>query len=96
MVGGQLDDMHGEGKALDESALRAIHLRKTGRLFGAACAMGALAGRGDDATVAALRRYGELLGLAFQIADDVLDITGDEAARGKVSGGDSRSTSRPT
>jgi geranylgeranyl pyrophosphate synthase len=88
MVGGQLDDMHGEGRALDEGALRSIHVRKTGRLFGAACAMGALAGGAESSTVAALRRYGELLGLAFQIADDVLDVAGDAATRGKASGGD--------
>lgn len=88
MVGGQLDDMHGEGRALDEGALRSIHLRKTGRLFGAACAMGALAVGASPAVVDAVRAYGASLGLAFQIADDVLDVTGDVAVRGKVSGGD--------
>lgn len=88
MVGGQLDDLLGEGRALDADALRAIHARKTGRLFRAACVMGAHSTQATEEHVVALDRYAAAFGLAFQIADDVLDVVGDAAARGKRQGGD--------
>jgi geranylgeranyl pyrophosphate synthase len=88
MVGGQWEDMAAEGKVIDAAALEDIHRRKTGRLFVAACALGGLGVDAGDDVVAALRSYGAAFGLAFQIFDDVLDVTGQEDTRGKRAGGD--------
>jgi geranylgeranyl pyrophosphate synthase len=88
MVGGQLLDLEGEGRALDGDALEAIHRRKTGALLAASLRVGAIAAGADDGTLAALTRYGESLGLAFQIVDDVLDVTGDAESLGKTAGKD--------
>ncbi len=63
---------------------------KTGRLFAAACALGGRLGGLDSAACAALDRFGELLGLAFQLADDVLDCAGDPKRTGKALGTDLR------
>jgi len=87
MVGGQLLDI-----ALLPSATLAdverAHLGKTGGLMGAAAAGGGIAAGASDTDVARLRRFGQLTGLAFQAADDLLDVVGDPAARGKRRGGD--------
>ena len=90
MVGGQMADLEAEGR-LDGTpeALEAIHRRKTGALLRASLRMGAhVAGASED-EVAALDRYGEAIGLAFQIVDDLLDVQGDEAKLGKRVGKDS-------
>src|SRR4051812_48293653 len=71
MVGGQFDDVAG---AADLAALTSVHARKTGCLFTAACALGALAAGAPDARVERARDLGRRLGLAFQIADDVIDV----------------------
>ena len=88
MIGGQLLDLEGEDKAVPASALEAIHRAKTGALITAAVTMGGIAGRGTTDTVAALTSVGESLGLAFQIADDVLDATASSEALGKTAGRD--------
>ncbi|HEU4559281.1 MAG TPA: farnesyl diphosphate synthase [Longimicrobium sp.] len=88
MVGGQLMDLKGEGRALDADALEGIHRRKTGALLAAALRLGGIAAGADAAALAALSEYGEDLGLAFQIVDDVLDVTGDAAQLGKTAGKD--------
>jgi farnesyl diphosphate synthase/geranylgeranyl diphosphate synthase type II len=88
MVGGQFLDLQAEGRAPHPGVLGAIHARKTGALLAAAPRMGGIAGGAGAETVAALGRYGQALGLAFQIADDVLDVTGDPAILGKESGRD--------
>jgi geranylgeranyl pyrophosphate synthase len=88
MVGGQLLDLEGEGKALDGAALERIHRWKTGALLAASLRVGALAAGADERELAALTVYGEDLGLAFQIVDDVLDVTGDAAQLGKTAGKD--------
>ena len=90
MVGGQLDDVQGEGRALDEHELASIHGRKTGRLFAACCALGGLAVDADAHAIERLRAYARRFGLAFQIADDVLDVDGDVASGGKGSGRDAK------
>jgi geranylgeranyl pyrophosphate synthase len=91
MVGGQLLDLDAEGgggqAALSESRLAEIHRRKTGALLAAAIRMGALAAGADPAVVAALGAYGQGIGLAFQIADDLLDRVGG-AELGKTPGKD--------
>jgi geranylgeranyl diphosphate synthase type II len=94
MVGGQLLDLElPPGAQLSD--IERSHLCKTGALFGAAAAGGGIAGGASDAEVERLRGYGRLTGLAFQAADDLLDVIGDPEARGKRSGGDAAS-GKPT
>ena len=88
MVGGQLLDLEAERREVDTAALEAIHRAKTGALLTASLRLGALAGGASHDALAALSRYGEALGLAFQIADDILDVTGDAASLGKIAGRD--------
>ena len=87
MVGGQVLDI-AENRPAEESYLLKLHRLKTGALIKVACRMGALAGGADEKTLAAADTYGEALGLAFQIADDVLDVTADAATMGKPTGAD--------
>lgn len=89
MVGGQAQDMLYTGKAdVTLPMLQEMHARKTGALITCSCVSGAhLAGAGAEA-VAKVRRYGEHLGVAFQIADDILDVVGTEAELGKPVGSD--------
>lgn len=89
MVAGQWLDLEAEGHpAVDLDALVAIHRRKTGALIEAACVLGGLAAGAPEPTLAALAGYGREVGLAFQIADDVLDATGTSAELGKTAGRD--------
>ncbi|QDT90576.1 polyprenyl synthetase family protein [Gimesia algae] len=84
MVGGQVADLeseHLENPSLE--ILEAIHKRKTGRLICSALTMGARIGGADPATLKNLERYGTCIGLAFQITDDLLDLTGNEEKMGK-------------
>lgn len=90
MVGGQVLDIEGEGRRLDLAALRKIHMGKTGALFCAAIRSGAILAGAKEEELAALTLYAERFGLAFQITDDILDVTGDEAAIGKPVGSDVR------
>jgi farnesyl diphosphate synthase len=88
MAGGQMLDLSAEGKKPDADEVRTIQLMKTGALFAAACETGALwAGAGDDDR-AALAEYGRMLGLAFQIADDLIDIHASPETAGKATGKD--------
>jgi len=88
MVGGQWLDLEAEGQRLGLEELVEIHRRKTGALITAACTLGALAAGADDATVAFLTEYGREVGLAFQIADDLLDATATTEQLGKTAGRD--------
>ena len=90
MIGGQVLDLEAEGRAVSVEALREVHQRKTGALIAAACVIGGIAATGDAPPdhLAALRGYGEAIGLAFQIADDVLDATATSAQLGKTAGRD--------
>lgn len=94
MAGGQMLDLAAEGrfgaagKATSEASIRQIQAMKTGALITAACEMGGLVGKADDASIEALRAYGAHVGLAFQIADDLLDAEGDTRAVGKAVGKD--------
>jgi geranylgeranyl pyrophosphate synthase len=88
MIGGQLRDLSGEGLALSLDEREAIHSAKTGAIIVAAVRMGALAAGSDAGGLAALERYGRSIGLAFQIMDDVLDVTSSTAAMGKTTGRD--------
>ena len=88
MIGGQMDDISGQSQPPDLDRTISIHRRKTARLFETACRLGALVGGGDDARVDALGSYGQSLGRAFQIADDLLDVTANAEALGKTTGKD--------
>jgi geranylgeranyl pyrophosphate synthase len=88
MVGGQLMDLEGEERPLSADELEAVHRAKTGALITAAFIMGGIAGRGEPQSVVALLSAGVALGLAFQIADDVLDATESSEALGKTAGRD--------
>jgi geranylgeranyl pyrophosphate synthase len=88
MVGGQTVDVESERRAVDLNVIEWIHRRKTGALFEAAAGLGALFGGGSAEQVTAARSYGMDLGLAFQIADDVLDETASTEELGKRSQAD--------
>jgi geranylgeranyl diphosphate synthase type II len=90
MVGGQVEDLSSVGKAPDEASIERMHAGKTAALFQAACEGGGRAGGGSAAHLAALRRFGLELGLAFQAIDDVLDVTGTAESLGKTPGKDQR------
>jgi geranylgeranyl diphosphate synthase type II len=88
MIGGQLLDLEGEGLALSLDQLERIHNAKTGALLTASVRIGGIAAQADDAVVDILGRYGAAIGLAFQIADDVLDVTATTDQLGKTAGRD--------
>jgi farnesyl diphosphate synthase/geranylgeranyl diphosphate synthase type II len=88
MIGGQLRDLSGEGLSLSLEAREAIHSAKTGALIVASVRMGGIAADAGEAQIAALERYGRAIGLAFQIMDDVLDVTSTTSALGKTAGRD--------
>lgn len=88
MVGGQWLDLEAEGCDVTLSELERVHRAKTGALLAAAPALGGRAARAGREAVDALRRYGRSLGLAFQIADDLLDVTARAADLGKPAGRD--------
>ena len=83
MVGGQVLDLAAEGRTLSRAELVELNAKKTGALIAAACECGATLAGADPARRAALRRFGEELGIAFQITDDILDVVGDETEVGK-------------
>jgi geranylgeranyl diphosphate synthase type II len=87
MVGGQVLDI-AEDRPAEEAYLTRLHRAKTGALVLAACTLGVVAEGGTPAQVAAAERYGDAVGLAFQIADDVLDVTSSAEAMGKPTGAD--------
>ncbi|CAO1669024.1 polyprenyl synthetase family protein [Salinicola sp. NYA28a] len=91
MAAGQAIDLGAVGAPMDLAALQAMHQHKTGALIRAAVRLGALvAVDASDPRIAALDHYAAAMGLAFQIHDDVLDITGDTQTLGKTSGADAR------
>ena len=89
MIGGQALDLEAEGRDLTRAELEEVHARKTGALITASCVIGGLAAPdAPDGRIAALREYGRAIGLAFQIADDVLDATATSETLGKTAGRD--------
>ena len=89
MIGGQEKDLFNEGKTVPLEELRSTDLMKTGALLKAACQLGVIAASGSDEAFKKAGEYAENMGLAFQIVDDILDVTGDEALLGKPIGSDS-------
>jgi farnesyl diphosphate synthase len=88
MAGGQAIDLASIGMALDESSLRDMHRRKTGALLQASVLMGAACGATDARAWQALADYGAAIGLAFQVVDDILDVTQASETLGKTAGKD--------
>jgi farnesyl diphosphate synthase len=88
MAGGQAIDLASVGRSLDEAQLRRMHGLKTGALLQGSVMMGAACGEPTPAAREALARYGAALGLAFQVVDDILDVTADSATLGKTAGKD--------
>jgi len=88
MVGGQYLDVESEGRRIPLEQVRRLHRLKTGALIRVAARSGARLGKATPAQVSALTQYGEHLGLAFQIVDDILDEIGDDDVMGKRSGKD--------
>ena len=92
LVGGQAEDVLATERALSFETLERIHRRKTGVFFSAAAAAGVLTAGGSSADLSALTNYAKNLGLAFQIVDDLLDVTGTTAETGKAVRTDVRKT----
>lgn len=78
MIGGQVIDLESEGLALELEELQRLHLLKTGAMICAALDFGAIVAGADAKTRSALRAFGQKIGLAFQVVDDVLDVTNEE------------------
>jgi farnesyl diphosphate synthase len=95
MAGGQAVDLASVGLALDQPSLEAMHRRKTGALLQASVTMGAATGAPSPEVQAQLARYGACVGLAFQVVDDILDVTADSATLGKTAGKDA-AADKPT
>lgn len=88
MVGGQVIDLQSEGKKVPIETVEQMYLKKTGCLIKAACMMGAVVGSNNHKDILLAQKYGECLGLAFQIQDDILDVTSSEEELGKPIGSD--------
>lgn len=88
MIGGQLLDLEGESRPLDLGDLERIHRAKTGALIRASVVLGGIASAANQRQIAALAQFGDAIGLAFQIADDVLDVTATTDRLGKPAGRD--------
>ena len=88
MVGGQVVDIESEGKGVDFPTLQYIHTHKTGALILVSVRVGAMLGGANKETLKALTRFGEGIGLTFQIADDILNVEGKAALLGKKTGSD--------
>jgi farnesyl diphosphate synthase len=95
MAGGQAIDLASVGLCLDEDTLRDMHRRKTGVLLQASVLMGAACGDVNQQARNALAQYGAALGLAFQVVDDILDVTQDSEVLGKTAGKD-QDANKPT
>lgn len=91
MIGGQIVDMESEGKDIAIEQLRYIHLLKTGSIIRSSCVIGAVIAGADEREVNAVDEFASNLGVAFQIRDDILDVTGTEAELGKPVGSDEKS-----
>lgn len=90
MVGGQVVDVESEGKKIDAETLMFIHRNKTGALIEAAMMIGAILAGGGEKQIATVEQVAGNIGLAFQIRDDILDVTGNEAELGKPVGSDEK------
>ncbi len=88
MIGGQMADIVGQTQSPDLAITDYIQVRKTARLFAASCRIGAIVGGGDDDAIDRVGAFGQTVGMAFQIADDLLDLTASSQQIGKRTGKD--------
>lgn len=88
MIGGQAIDLKYENLPVSEEILQNINRLKTSALLSCACAIGAVAAGADEKQIESAKKYGEMLGLAFQIVDDILDVTANQSKLGKPVGSD--------
>lgn len=88
MIAGQVMDIDAEGKNIDIEALQNIHRRKTGAMIKASIEFGGIIANASNAEMESLRQYGDLIGLAFQIIDDLLDVTASTQKHGKATSSD--------
>ena len=88
MIGGQMADIENEGRLIDEATLEYIHRSKTGALISAPVVVGGIIAGASEPELDKLRAYGQRIGLAFQIADDILDVTSTSEQLGKTAGKD--------
>jgi geranylgeranyl diphosphate synthase type II len=95
MIGGQVADLEAEGKKVSPSEVTYIHSHKTGALIKTSIRIGAILGGADRKKLNALSRYGEKIGLAFQITDDILDVEGKEEVIGKKTHADEEKATYP-
>ncbi|MEY4420143.1 MAG: hypothetical protein RLZZ498_739 [Pseudomonadota bacterium] len=95
MAGGQAIDLASVGEALTEDQLRLMHRLKTGALLEGSVMMGAACGTASEQALSGLQRFGQALGLAFQVVDDILDVIADSATLGKTAGKDA-ANDKPT
>jgi len=95
MAGGQAIDLAHVGVPMSDTALRDMHRRKTGAMLEVSVHMGALSAGADGPTLACLQRHAQAIGLAFQVVDDILDVTADSATLGKTAGKD-QANDKPT
>lgn len=86
--GGQAVDIQWERKKADLQVVKFMHIHKTGALITASVASGAILGGADESRIEAITSYGEKIGLAFQISDDILDVESDSKTMGKRAGAD--------
>ena len=90
MIAGQMDDIIAENSKPDAQKLELIHINKTAKMFQASACLGAIAGDADKTQKQCLARFGLNLGLAFQVADDILDVVSDTQTLGKTAGKDAK------
>jgi geranylgeranyl diphosphate synthase, type II len=90
MIGGQVVDLESEGKPISAAGLEYIHRSKTGALLTACVRCGSIVAGASEAQLAALTEYGRRIGLAFQIVDDILDVTASSQELGKTAGKDAK------
>ena len=90
MIAGQMADLEAESNGGDERLLEYIHSNKTAKMFRCAAVMGAICGGGDDKQIDLLGEYGLRIGLGFQIADDILDVSASSEQLGKTAGKDQK------
>lgn len=83
MIGGQCIDLYSENKEIDLDTLKRMHSRKTGALITASLGVGAILAGAEEEDIRNITGFGDIIGLAFQIADDILDVSGSEAKLGK-------------
>jgi len=83
MLGGQCIDLYYENKSIDLDTLKNMHSKKTGAIITASLAVGAILSKADEVDIKNIMEFGNLIGLAFQVADDILDVSGSEEKLGK-------------